>query len=71
MKDVSRFINKGVWLLGLLIALAACGHKTPEEEFEAAKQAQQQGDHKTAIVGLKTVLQQQPNHGEVAVAGRS
>lgn len=64
MKDVSRLINKSVWLLALAIVVAGCGHKTPEDQIEAAKKAQQQGDHKTAIVELKTALQQQPSHGE-------
>ena len=57
-------IHYGVWLLGLVIVLSGCGHKTPEEQIEAAKRAQQQGDHKTAIVEFKAVLQKQPGNGE-------
>lgn len=64
MKYASRRINKGVWLLAVAIAVSGCGQKSPEVQMQAAKQAQQKGDHKTAIVELKTLLQQQPSNGE-------
>jgi putative PEP-CTERM system TPR-repeat lipoprotein len=53
-------------VLALMVALslAGCEIKTPEHRIDAAKQAIQKSDYKTAIIELKSTLQKAPENAE-------
>lgn len=50
--------------VAVALALIGCGPKTPEAHLEAAKEALQANDYKTAEIELKTLLQDAPANAE-------
>ena len=48
----------------MVVLLAACGGKTPEEQLATAQQAFESRDFRTASIASRSVLQEQPNNGE-------
>ena len=62
--------------LVLVMALAACGQKTPEELWDVSQTAISEGDYRTATIHLKNIVQQDTDNldallllGDVALAG--
>lgn len=59
-----RLLKTGqISILIFLLSLNGCS-KSPEQHFNQAQILAQKGDHKAAIIELKTVLQTQPNNSE-------
>jgi len=61
----SRLLASAV--LGLSLALAACGASTPEELLAEAREAAGKRDFRTAAIHLKSLQQQDPDNVEAAL----
>src|SRR4051812_14146088 len=51
-------------ILATVLLVAGCAHKDNSQLLADAKASQAKGDHRTAVVQIKNILQQQPDNGE-------